>query len=188
MPIVELHLLQGYGQEAKRRLHEALTDAVRLVVPAPPEAITVMIHEMEPANYSRGRVQRSGAPALEDQGDLVRRFLSAMEARDLETAQEMLSADFSMQFPGAHPMHRLEELIEWARERYRSVKKTYTGFDVMQGAGPAALVYCRGTLSGEWPDGTPFEGIRFIDRFELENGRITRQDVWNDIAEVKAQA
>ncbi len=32
-----------------------------------------------------------------------------------------------------------------------------------------------------------FEGIRFIDRFEVTAGKITRQDVWNDIAEVKAQ-
>jgi len=26
-------------------------------------------------------------------------------------------------------------------------------------------VYCSGTLIGEWLDQTPFEGIRFIDRF-----------------------
>jgi len=29
----------------------------------------------------------------------------------------------------------------------------------------------------------PFEGIRFIDRFESRGGRFTRQDVWNDLAE-----
>ena len=46
MPTVELHVLQGYGPDEKRRLGEALTDAVRFIVPAPAEAITVMIHEM----------------------------------------------------------------------------------------------------------------------------------------------
>ncbi len=186
MPVVELHLLQGYGVEEKRRLHEGLTAAVRLVVPAAPEAITVIMHEMEPTNYSRGGISRKGAVALQDPREIVKDFLSAMEARDLERARTLLSEGFVMRFPGTAPMHTLEELIAWAAPRYRFVKKVYQGFDVMQAAGPAALVYCRGTLSGEWPDGKPFDGIRFIDRFEIENGRITRQDVWNDLAEVKA--
>ncbi|QDG78917.1 tautomerase family protein [Labrenzia sp. PHM005] len=186
MPIVELHLLQGYGAEDKRRLHEGLTNAVRLVVPAAPEAITVMIHEMEPANYSRGGIHRTGAAAHTDPAEIVKDFLGTMEARDLESARAFLSEDFFMQFPGAPPMYTLEELIAWAGPRYRFVKKAYQGFDVLQDTGPAALVYCRGTLSGEWPDGTPFDGIRFIDRFEIETGKITRQDVWNDLAEVKA--
>ena len=47
--------------------------------------------------------------------------------------------------------------------------------------------YTRGTLAGEWPDGTAFSGIRFIDRFEVTDGKITQQDVWNDIAEVRAK-
>jgi hypothetical protein len=84
-------------------------------------------------------------------------------------------------------MDTLQELIDWAKPRYRFVKKTYEGYDAMQSAGDEAIVYCRGTLSGEWPDGEAFEGIRFIDRFEITNGKITRQDVWNDIADIKAQ-
>ena len=50
---------------------------------------------------------------------------------------------------------------------------------------PVIVVYRRGTLQGEWPDGISFQGICFIDRFELADGRITRQDVWNDLAEVR---
>lgn len=186
MPIVELHLLEGYEPQEKLRLHQALTDAVRLVVPASPEAITVLIHEMKPEDYSRGGKHRQGAAALPDAAALVRGFLEAMEARDLARAQSMLSEGFVMQFPGTQPMHSLEELIAWARPRYNFVKKTYEGFDVMQGTGAETLVYCRGTLSGEWPDGTAFDGIRFIDRFEVAEGRIVRQDVWNDIAETRA--
>lgn len=188
MPIVELHVLEGYGPDDKRRLGEALTDAVRFVVPAPPEAITVMIHEMPTEDYYRGRTRRSGAPALPDPVELVRSYLAAMERRDLPAAEEALGVGFVMQFPGAAPMTRLQELVDWAAPRYRFVTKTYEGFDAMQSEGAAAVVYCRGTLSGEWPDGTAFDGIRFIDRFEVEDGRITRQDVWNDIAEVRAQA
>ena len=45
--------------------------------------------------------------------------------------------------------------------------------------------YVLGTLFGEWLDGTAFEGIRFIDRFQLSEGLIVRQDVWNDMGEVR---
>jgi hypothetical protein len=41
---------------------------------------------------------------------------------------------------------------------------------------------CHGTLSGEWPDGSAFSDIRFLDRFELRSGKLTRQQVWNDLA------
>ena len=83
-------------------------------------------------------------------------------------------------------MHSLQALVDWAKPRYRFVRKTYEGFDVMRRSGAQSLVYCRGTLSGEWPDGAAFDGIRFIDRFEVEDGKIVRQDVWNDIAETLA--
>jgi len=188
MPIVELHVLEGYSPEEKQRLGEALTDAVRFVVPAVPELVTVMIHDMPAQNYYRGRTQRNPAPGRPDPAKIVTDYLAAMEARDLDAARAMLGDGFTMTFPGTAPMTTLEELIEWSKPRYKFVAKTYDGFDAMQSAGSAAIVYCRGTLQGEYHDSTAFDGIRFIDRFEVEEGKITRQDVWNDMAEVKANA
>lgn len=186
VPIVELHLLEGYDDGAKARLGTALTDAVRFVLPAAPEAVTVMIHEMAAADYYRGGVTRQPAPANPDPAQIVRDYLAAMERRDLPCAQAMLAEGFTMQFPGAQPMTTLDELIAWSKPRYAFVRKTYERFDAMPHDG-GAIVYCFGTLHGEWLDGTPFAGIRFIDRFEISGGRIARQDVWNDMAEAKAQ-
>jgi hypothetical protein len=45
------------------------------------------------------------------------------------------------------------------------------------------IVYSLGTLYGEWPDGTPFEGNRYVDRYVVRDGLITHMDVWNDSAE-----
>lgn len=187
MPIVELHVLDGYDSTEKQRLGEALTDAVRFVVPASPDLVTVMIHDLPRENYYRGRTTRVPAAARPDPAALVQKFLRAMEAREIDSAQAMLGEGFTMSFPAAPPMHTLQELIEWAKPRYRFVKKSYDGYDAMQGPGDQAIVYCRGTLSGEWPDGEAFAGIRFIDRFEVTDGKITRQEVWNDIADIKAQ-
>ena len=186
MPIVQLHVLEGYDADAKQRLGEALTDAVRLVVPAPPDLVTVMIQEMPAHHYYRGRMSRTPAPAKPNPCVLVRGFLSALEARNLDQAQDYLADDCVMTFPGSGPLRSLQHLIDWAKPRYRFVTKTYEGFDALQDAGQATVVYCRGTLSGEWPDGTAFDAIRFIDRFEIVGDKITKQDVWNDIAETRA--
>ena len=184
MPIVEAHVLEGYAPTEKSRLLEALTNAIRFVVPAPAEAVTVLLHEYPADSYARGGVQRQPAPALSDPAQVVRAYLSAMEERDLAAAQALLGADFCMVFPGTAPMRTLSELVDWAAGRYRFVRKAYDEVEAFH-AGGVNVVYTRGTLSGQWPDGSSFEGIRFVDRFELSGDKIIRQDVWNDIAEMR---
>jgi ketosteroid isomerase-like protein len=115
----------------------------------------------------------------------VRAYLDAMEARDLDSAKGYLAAGFTMTFPGDAVFSTLDELIDWAKPRYRSVGKKYDRFDETGNADDAA-VYCFGTLYGEWPDGTPFDGIRFIDRFTVKGDKLVDQRVWNDLAEVRS--
>ena len=62
------------------------------------------------------------------------------------------------------------------------MKKKKKRGDVVAGLGET-IVYYLGTLYGEWPDGTPFEGNRYVDRFVVRNGKIVQMDVWNDSAE-----
>ncbi|MAW88282.1 MAG: tautomerase [Phyllobacteriaceae bacterium] len=184
MPVIRTTLIEGYDDATKRRLCERLTDAVRATIDAPLEGITVILEEVTPSGYMRGR--RSRVPGAPKPGgaDIVRDFLAAMEARDLDRAQALLGDGFTMTFPGPARFSSLTELVEWGRARYRSVRKTYEAFD--EAAGPdGMIVYCFGTLAGEWPDGTPFEGVRFIDRFTVVEGRLMDQKVWNDLAEAR---
>lgn len=115
----------------------------------------------------------------------VRDYLAAMEARDLERAQRLLAPGFTMEFPGPVRMQSLDQLLAWAKPRYRFARKTCERYDTCT-ADSATLVYCFGTLSGEWLDGTPFSGIRFIDRFTLRDGVLLDQTVWNDMGEFKS--
>lgn len=117
---------------------------------------------------------------------LVRAYLAAMEARDIRAARTMLDTDFAMTFPGGARFTTLEELMAWAEPRYRWVKKHYDRFDEAPGETGERIVYCYGTLFGEWPDGTPFGGIRFIDRFAIRDSKLVDQLVWNDLAEYRA--
>ncbi|MGH8680440.1 MAG: nuclear transport factor 2 family protein [Burkholderiales bacterium] len=110
---------------------------------------------------------------------IVRQYLDAMERRDLAAAKALLAPGFFMLFPGGKRYASLEALVEGARERYRSARKTYARFDA---AGD--VVYCYGTLYGELLNGEAYSGIRFVDRFTVRHGKLVDQLVWNDMAEV----
>ena len=184
MPLIECTLIKGYDSEVRKRLAERVTDAACSAIGAAPDFVTVTIKEVESDNYMRGRTSRVPASAPRPAEDVVRGFLAAMEARDLDAAKTHLSDDFTMAFPGNARFTELDELVAWARDRYRSVTKSYDGFDTAY-HGTTSTVFCYGTLSGTWLDGSDFNGIRFIDRFTLEGETITSQMVWNDLAEAK---
>lgn len=186
MPVIDITLLPGYGPEVEARLVQRVAQATRSVIAAAPAGTTVFVRNA--STYQRdGRVFTAGGPARRDASALVQRFLETMQARDLPAAQQMLAPGFEMRFPGAEPMQRLEQLVEWGKGRYLRVGKVYERFDESWGD-EATVVYCSGTLYGTWLDGSAFEGIRFIDRFEIVDGLIVRQDVWNDLAEVRPNA
>ena len=114
---------------------------------------------------------------------IVKEYLTAMEARNLDLAQSFLAKDFTMTFPGGQRFQSLQELVSWAKTRYTHVTKAFEHFDVA-GSDDGSVVYCSGTLSGTWLDGTAFSSIRFIDRFIVSEGKIVLQQVWNDIGEI----
>lgn len=116
---------------------------------------------------------------------LVRAYLDACANRDFESARGMLAEEFVALFPGGVEMHSPDELPDFARGRYKSVRKVYERVDESAGEDGVA-VYAFGTLEGEWEDGGAFSGIRFIDRFTVRGGKIVDQRVWNDVAEAAA--
>jgi ketosteroid isomerase-like protein len=114
---------------------------------------------------------------------IVRQYLDAMERRDLAAAKSFLAPGFFMVFPGGQRFTALEELVEWAKGRYRRALKTYERFDVS-----GDTVYCFGTLHGELLDGKAYSGVRFIDRFTVRDGKLVDQNVWNDMGEMRLRA
>ena len=181
MPVTQITLLRGYEPEVHQRLVDHVSKAVRSVIPAPEAGTTTFIQEV--VAYRRdGRFFDQGNTALSSATEVVKSFLVAMQTRDLAQAQTHLHEDFQMVFPGGRTFHRLEELLAWATTRYQRVEKTLTHFDESW-QGDRTVVYCAGKLNGVWPNGTPFNNIRFIDRFEVVADKLARQDVWNDLGE-----
>jgi hypothetical protein len=68
--------------------------------------------------------------------------------------------------------------------RYRRVQQRIERTETVAGGShDHTVVYSLGTLHGEWPDGTPFQGLRCVDRYVVCNGMITQLDMWDDSAE-----
>lgn len=113
----------------------------------------------------------------------VETYLTAMEARNLDAARACVAArDLDLTFPGGRHFSWIDEIVVNSSGRYASIGKTINRRSAWH-EGDGTHVLFAGTLHGHWPDGTPFDGIRFIDLFALRDGLIVRQEVWNDAGE-----
>ena len=115
--------------------------------------------------------------------ETVTSYLRLVEERRLDEASPYLATGAEIMFPGGRSFSSLAEQVAAAGTRYRSIRKVFNGYDVVDG-GEAVVVYVFGELEGEDLTGTPFSGVRFLDRFELVDGLIRLHQVWNDLAEM----
>jgi hypothetical protein len=124
------------------------------------------------------------APSDETSGaaEIVEEFLAASMVPDPETAARYIAEPLKLTFTGGRAFSHPRESAAFNAKRYKWVKKAMERSDVVPGRGET-IVYNVGTLYGEWPDGTPFEGNRYVDRFVVRDSKIVQMDVWNDSAE-----
>lgn len=110
-------------------------------------------------------------------------LLATLEHRDLAAAGELLAPGIAMTFPGPARFTDLQSMVAGAAGRYQRIGKVIESVEGFVAGEGREVVYVRGTLHGVNLHGVGFEGVRFIDRFEVVDGLIERQDVWNDLAE-----
>ncbi|WP_150301980.1 nuclear transport factor 2 family protein [Pseudomonas profundi] len=113
---------------------------------------------------------------------IVSDFLTASMIPDPERAATYMAEDVCITFTGGRHMPAARDISAFNAGRYAWVKKQLGQFDWTERE-DHTVVYSNGTLYGEWPDGRTFSGNRYLDRFEVRGGKITRMDVWNDSAE-----
>lgn len=128
---------------------------------------------------------RAAPPATLSTADaaaIVEQFLDASMIPDPVAAARYIADDLKLTFTGGRRFTHPGESAAFNAKRYKWVKKKMARSDVVPGT-TETVVYNLGTLYGEWPDGTPFEGNRYVDRFVVRDGKIVEMDVWNDSAE-----
>lgn len=116
--------------------------------------------------------------------EVVDEYLRLLMIPDPAAARRFVSPDLHIRFTGGRVMHDPAECTAFNAGRYRWVRKRVERTEtVAGGTADETVVYSLGTLHGEWPDGTAFEGNRYVDRYVLRAGLIVQMDVWNDSAE-----
>ncbi len=115
---------------------------------------------------------------------VVNEFLRLVMIPDPDAARRFVAPGIRIRFTGNRPMSDPSDTAAFNAGRYKWVKKRVERADVVVGGNlNETIVYSLGTLYGEWPDGTPFEGNRYVDRYVVSHGLLTQMDVWNDSAE-----
>jgi hypothetical protein len=118
--------------------------------------------------------------------EVVDEFLRLIMLPDPVAARRYTAAGLQIRFTGGRAMSDPTECTAFNASRYKWVKKRIERTETVMGdpaSDAGTVVYSLGTLYGEWPDGTPFEGNRYVDRYVVQAGLITQMDVWNDSAE-----
>lgn len=120
--------------------------------------------------------------------EVVDEFLRLVMIPDPESARRYTAPGLRIRFTGGRPMGDPAETTAFNKARYQWVKKRIERTETVTSSSPSgapgdSVVYSLGTLYGQWPDGTPFEGNRYVDRYVVREGLIVEMDVWNDSAE-----
>ena len=115
---------------------------------------------------------------------IVDEYLRVVMIPDPDAARKFTSPALKITFTGGRLMRDPADAAAFNAKRYQWVKKKIERTETVEGSTPdETVVYSLGTLYGAWPDGTPFEGNRYVDRYVVSHGLITQLDVWNDSAE-----
>jgi hypothetical protein len=130
----------------------------------------------------------ASSPQPQTAGGIVDEFLRLVMIPDPDAARRYTAPGLRIRFTGNRPMNDPADTTAFNKARYRWVKKRIERTETVARAADAngeggEVVYSLGTLYGEWPDGTPFEGNRYVDRYVVKDGLIVQMDVWNDSAE-----
>jgi FPC/CPF motif-containing protein YcgG len=120
--------------------------------------------------------------------EVVDEFLRLVMIPDPASASRYTALGLRIRFTGGRAMTSPADTTAFNKARYQWVKKRIERTETVTisthlGAPGETVVYSLGTLYGQWPDGTPFEGNRYVDRYVVTDGLISEMDVWNDSAE-----
>ncbi|MEQ8736623.1 MAG: nuclear transport factor 2 family protein [Rhodospirillaceae bacterium] len=121
---------------------------------------------------------------MSDAVETVKTFLEALGRRDMDAVNTLLGPGFRMTVSGGHVFTTPADFAAFSKGRHKSARKTTDTYEAMPGD-DCTVVYAIGSMAGTWNDDTTYEGVRYIDRFEIAHDKIVDMRVWSDMAEFR---
>jgi hypothetical protein len=116
---------------------------------------------------------------------VVEEYLRLSMIPDPASAAAYVAPGLKLTFTGGRAFTGPADATAFNAKRYKWVRKRFIRTDAALDPETGDVrVFNTGHLYGEWPDGAPFDGNRYIDTFVVRDGLIVATDVWNDSAEI----
>lgn len=113
---------------------------------------------------------------------LILEFIDAVHRGDAQAARCTLAPTYELIFPGPTSFTDVGLIFEWFAKRYSFARYRYGHMEVIESP-ERMVVYAAGSVEGTLLSGAHFDGVRYIDRFDIVAGKIARKEVWTDMAD-----
>jgi len=111
--------------------------------------------------------------------EIVEEFFARMEDNRRQSVDELFADTAVITVPGEQfsGLDAATAFLEFLEPRYDWAAKEFDRW-IVEGE----TVISIGTLYGVGNDGVEFEGVRYVDIYEVRDGLISRLDIYNDLA------
>ncbi len=111
--------------------------------------------------------------------EIVEEFFARMEDNRRQSVDELFADTALITVPGEQfsGPNAATAFLEFLEPRYDWAAKEFDRW-IVEGE----TVISTGTLYGVDNDGLEFEGVRYVDIYEVSDGLISRLDIYNDLA------
>ena len=108
---------------------------------------------------------------MNEAAKIVEEYLRLHMIPDPDAARRFCAPDMEIRFTGNRLMHDPAEATASTRPLQVGEEEVRPDPRRAGGTPEETIVYQTGHLYGEWPDGTPFEGNRYVDRYVVRPAR-----------------
>lgn len=116
----------------------------------------------------------------------VQEFNRCINTRDLPGAKALAGTPLTLTFPGDLVFTDLDTLFAWLGSRFKQATFAVAHHDAVPDSG-VVRIYAQGLMHGALADGFEFAGVRFIDRYWVQDGKIIAKEAWSDMGDLLRQ-
>jgi limonene-1,2-epoxide hydrolase len=118
---------------------------------------------------------------------VVEQFIKGVNERNGDAVRAFASPHIQMTFPGGIVIRSVEAFFDWLAGRSPRSVYEYDVIDIVA-LHDRTVAYASGRAEGVTVSGVDFAGVRVMDKFVIQDGRVIVKEAWSDMADFMRQA